>query len=115
MLGMVDHRSKHVYEDVFKELEGIAMKDDKLYSAFQNWEKLSSTEEEMIAYEARIKRIVDEEAARREAKDEGEKVGEIKAMEEVTRRLLVKGLDIETIDEVTELGKERIMEIKDKA
>lgn len=121
MLGMVDHRNKHVYEDVFKELEGIAMKDDKLYSAFQNWEKLSSTEEEMIAYEARMKRIVDEEAAIREAKlreeaarEEGESKGEKKAMEAVARRLLEKGLDIEMIAEVTELEKERVIEIKEK-
>src|SRR5699024_3892959 len=79
MLGMVDRRNGKVYDDIYKELEAIAMKDETLYSALQSWEKLSATPEEIQAYESRVKRILDEEAARREAElevQEAEQRGE---------------------------------------
>ncbi|MET3508213.1 hypothetical protein [Halalkalibacter oceani] len=43
------------------------MKDDVLKTAFQGWDQLSATEEEVLAYEARLKQVLDEEAAKREA------------------------------------------------
>lgn len=67
LLGIVDQRNGKVYDDIFKELEEIAMQDETLHSAFQSWETLSGTPEEMIAYQARLKRVMDEEAAIREA------------------------------------------------
>jgi len=128
MLGMVDRRNETVYEDIYKELEGIAMKDDTLHTAFKNWEELSLTQEEIFAYEARLKRVIDEEAAQREAKlreeearkraeKVGEKIGEKRgkqeAKETIARRLLAKGMEIESVAEVTGLKKERVMEIQD--
>src|SRR5690625_6902594 len=68
MLGMVDRRNETVYEDIYKELEGIAMKDDTLHTAFKNWEELSLTQEEILVYEFRLKRFIDEEAAKLEVK-----------------------------------------------
>jgi len=110
---------------------GIAMKDETLYSAFQNWEKLSATPEEYQAYESRVKRILDEEAARREAelevqeaeqrgeergekrgKKRGEKIGAQKANEATARRLLAKGMEVRDIAEVTGLAEERVIEIQ---
>lgn len=41
LLGMVDHRNKKVYDEIYKELEEIAMKDKFLYSAFENWTAVS--------------------------------------------------------------------------
>lgn len=67
LLCMVDHRNDEVYNDIFKELEAIAMKDETLRDAFRGWEELSMTDEEFYAYEGRLKRILDEEAAQREA------------------------------------------------
>ncbi|MYL57015.1 Rpn family recombination-promoting nuclease/putative transposase [Virgibacillus halodenitrificans] len=67
MLGMVDYRNKKVYDDIYQELEAIAMKDKSVRAAFQNWEQLSMTQEEYFAYESRLKQINDEEAAQREA------------------------------------------------
>jgi predicted transposase/invertase (TIGR01784 family) len=67
LLGIVDHRNGKVYEDIYKELEEIAMKDETLKNAFQGWDVLSATQEEVLAYEARLKQVLDEEAARREA------------------------------------------------
>src|SRR5699024_2497566 len=62
MLGMVDHRNEKVYDDIYRELEEIAMKDEQLRDAFQNWEELSMTPEEYFAYETRLKRVMDEES-----------------------------------------------------
>lgn len=42
------------------------MSDETLHVAFQNWETLSGTPEEILAYQARLKRVIDEEAFARE-------------------------------------------------
>ena len=131
MLGMVDRRNGKVYDNIYKELGAIAMKDETLYSAFQNWEKLSATPEEYQAYESRVKRILDEEAARREAelevqeaeqrgekkgeergKKRGERIGAQKANEATARRLLKKGMEVKGIAEVTGLDEEKVIEIQ---
>ena len=39
------------------------MKDPVLLQAFQSWEELSSTKDQMLAYESRLKHLLDEEAA----------------------------------------------------
>lgn len=62
MLGMVDHRNKKIYDDIYSELEEIAMKDESLHEAFGDWEELSMTQEQRLAYESRLKRVLDEEA-----------------------------------------------------
>ena len=64
MLGMVDHRNEKVYNDIYQELEEIAMKDESLRQAFENWEELSMTHEQYLAYESRLKRLLDEESFR---------------------------------------------------
>ena len=38
MLGMIDGRNKKVYEEIYLELEEIAMKDETLRDAFTQWE-----------------------------------------------------------------------------
>ncbi|QQK78330.1 Rpn family recombination-promoting nuclease/putative transposase [Salicibibacter cibarius] len=119
MLGMVDHRNHKVYDDIYKELEEIAMKDDTLHSAFQNWEELSSTKEQRVAYEGRTRQIMDEEATRREAelekkeaREEGEKRGEKKAKEANARRFLAMGMDINDVAKGTELDVETVKRIQ---
>ncbi|WP_059103512.1 hypothetical protein [Shouchella shacheensis] len=67
LLGIVDHRKNKVYEDIYKELEEIAMKDETLRNAFQDWEALSASQKEWLAYEGRLKRVLDEESARIDA------------------------------------------------
>ena len=115
MLGMVDHRNEKVYDDIFKELEVIAMKDETLHRAFQNWEELSATPEEYQAYESRLKRILDEEAAWREAElevQEAEERGRLKEKEATARRLLEIGVEVRDIVQATGLDEERVIEIK---
>lgn len=78
MLGMVDHRHGEVYDDIYKELEEIAMNDESLRDAFENWEELSMTREQVLQYESRLKVLLDKEAERRQ---EEERKQEIKRME----------------------------------
>jgi len=66
LLGMVDRRKNKFYEDIYHELEEIAMEDKTLREAFHDWEELSMTPDQFLAYEARLKHIMDEEAAKRE-------------------------------------------------
>src|SRR5690625_132929 len=143
MLGMIDRRNGAVYEDIYKKMEVIAMKDVTLHSAFKKWEEISLTREQRFAYESRLKRVLDEESAQREAKlrlneakvkamQEGRQEGIQKGIQEgiqegiqkgiqegkqeekeaIARRLLTKGMDVESIVEVTGLEKERVIEIK---
>ncbi|MBP1969206.1 FKBP-type peptidyl-prolyl cis-trans isomerase [Virgibacillus natechei] len=101
------------------------MKDETLRSALQDWEKISATQEQYLAYEARAKRIIDEEAAQREAElrvqEAEEKVAEAeqkatkavqKTEERIARELLSKGSDIEFVAGATGIDKERVIEIK---
>lgn len=126
MLGMVDRRKSKVYEDIFKELEEIAMKDEVLREAFASWETLSANEEEMLAYLARHKQLMDEEAmvneaeirvqegiekGRMEGMKEGKKEGKKEVSENIARELLLMGIDDESIMKATGLSKERIKEI----
>jgi len=86
---MVDARKKKVYHSIYCELEELAMKDEHLLQAFNVWEELSLSQEDIIAYQSRLKYILDEEAkledvkhmaeqqgiekGRREGKEEGKK------------------------------------------
>lgn len=107
LLGMVDHRKEKVYEEIYKELEAIAMEDDTLRNAFEHWEALSGTKEEVAAYRARMKRLFDEESMIGEAemrgreqgvregieqgKEEGIEIGKTKALvDTVLQQLAVK-------------------------
>lgn len=100
LIGMVDHRKEKVYEEIYKELEAIAMEDDTLRNAFEHWEALSGTKEEVAAYRARMKRLFDEESMIGEAemrgreqgviegKEEGIKIGKTKALVDTVLQLL---------------------------
>ncbi|MBU8789989.1 hypothetical protein NSA56_07665 [Oceanobacillus caeni] len=108
MLVMVDRRNEKVYGDIYQELEGIAMKD-----AFQGWEELSMTQEEYLAYESRLKRIMDDESSRMEAE-----IREKKAVKDnkksIARKLLAKGMEPKEVGEVTELPMEKVLELKEE-
>lgn len=119
---MVDRRNKKVYEDIFTELEAIAMKDETLREAFENWEVLSGTKEEVMAYKARVKQLFDEESMILEAElrvkegiekgiKQGLEQGIVQGTEKTARQLLAMGMEIDFIAEATGLSKERISEI----
>lgn len=89
------------------------MNDETLRDAFQNWETLSATPDEVFAYEARLKRILDEEAFARETELRMQEA-ELNAKLSVARNLLKKGYDIDLVAEMTELSKEEVEKIKYK-
>ncbi len=95
---MVAHRNEKVYEDIYKELEVIAMEDPSLRKAFEKWEVLSGTKEEIAAYQARMKRLYDEQSMIGEAelrgeargREEGIEIGKVNALAETALQLLVE-------------------------
>ncbi|PID25078.1 PD-(D/E)XK nuclease family transposase [Sporosarcina sp. P7] len=68
LLSIVDQRKQHIYEDIYKELEAIAMTDKHLQEAFTSWNEMSLDSDGRFAYEVRLKQVLDQEAAVNEAK-----------------------------------------------
>lgn len=97
------------------------MKDETLRSALQDWEKLSATQEQYLAYEARAKRIIDEEAAQREAelrvREAEEKVAEAeqKAAEAAEEAAAEAEQKIKEAREKTKEAEEKTREAEEKA
>ncbi|WP_203362830.1 Rpn family recombination-promoting nuclease/putative transposase [Bacillus sp. REN10] len=127
LLGIVDYRNGTVYEDIYKELEEIAMKDETLKNAFQGWDLLSATQEEVLAYEARLKQVLDEEAARVEAElrekaalekglekglAQGREEGATEEKKATVQRMLREGIEVELIAKVTDLTVEQVKAIR---
>jgi predicted transposase/invertase (TIGR01784 family) len=108
-------RKGKIHDDIFKELEEIAMKDKNLRTAFQSWGEMSDTQKEALAYEARMKKVLDEGAAVREAELREARAWELgreKVRKEIARRLLANKTDVKTVAEVTDLPEERVLEIQ---
>ncbi len=114
LLGVVDYRNGKVYEDIYKELEAIAMEDEILKHAFQSWDVLSATQEEVQAYEARLKQVLDEEAAIREAElreKEAREQGKQEERRAMVYRMNQKGADKETIADFAGISIEEVESI----
>ena|SRR5699024_5811674 len=108
---MVDARKQRVYDDIHKELEALAMNEKLIRDALEIWEELSRTPDELIAYESRLKAIIDEEARLADAKREGKEEEKI----QTAHNLLKINADIETIVQATGLTKDDIMKIQKKS
>ena len=93
LLGMVDASKQRVYDDIHKELEALAMKDERIREAFETWEELSRTPDELIAYESRLKAIIDEEAKIADAKHAGEEKGLEKGRKKGREEGIEEGLE----------------------
>ena len=125
LLGMVDQRNQTYYEEIYKELEAIAMKDEYLQDAFASWNEISVEPEGLLAYRARLKEVLDEEsfikeaklreeAARVEGTEEGVQKGAQQAKEENARNFLAMDIDVETVAKGTGLSVERVRELKEE-
>ncbi|MGE7942370.1 hypothetical protein ACQKNB_09805 [Lysinibacillus xylanilyticus] len=98
---------------------------DKVNKAVNFWRELNLSQEEVIAYQSRLKYILDEEAKLDYAKymaeqkgmqkgiEEGKKEWKNEAKEEIANNLLVNNMDIDFISKITGLSMERIEEIKE--
>ncbi|QQP14242.1 Rpn family recombination-promoting nuclease/putative transposase [Lysinibacillus agricola] len=122
LLGMVDARKKKVYEKIYRDLEELAVKDEHLLQAFNVWKELSLSQEDVIAYQSRLKYILDEEAKLEDVKhmaeqqgiEKGKIEGKIEEKEKTANKLLANGMDIDFICKITGLSVERIEEIKER-
>lgn len=103
LLVMVDVRKEKVYDDIYQELEALAMKDENLLKAFTAWESLSQTPETIIAYNSRLKAILDEEARLDDVREKSLEEGFEQGIEKVARKMLAKGKSNEEIIDATDL------------
>lgn len=119
-----------LYEDIYNELEEIAMKDENLRHAIENWGDISMTQEQSLAYEGRLKQIYDEAAFKREMELLEQEMKEVK--EELAKaemaekeaanaeklaiacRLLEAGMEIEFVAKSTGLEINKVFEIQKK-
>ncbi|MCT6922717.1 Rpn family recombination-promoting nuclease/putative transposase [Metasolibacillus sp.] len=116
LLGMVDARKERVYQDIYRELEVLAMKDETLLEAFNVWESLSQTPDTIIAYQSRLKAILDEEARLDDVREKSLQEGLEKGLEQgiekgvlkVAKELIALNLDMETIQRATGLTEQEI-------
>lgn len=95
------------------------MEDNRLLDAFSAWEELSQTPESIIAYESRLKKIIDDEAKIDYAKHKGREEGIEKGIEEGIEKGKVEviltgvqsGLTVETLAHITGYSEERVEKI----
>src|SRR5699024_3659017 len=88
---MVDARKQRVYDDIYTELEALAMKDERVREGFETWEDLSSTSAEKITYESRLRTIRDAEERLDDARIRGENEGRKEGKEEGIEKGIEKG------------------------
>ncbi|WP_100401778.1 hypothetical protein [Bacillus sp. FJAT-42315] len=107
------------------------MKDETLKNAFQGWDLLSANQEEVLAYEARLKQVLDEEATRIEAElrekealekglekglqkglAQGREEGATEEKKATVQRMLREGIEVELIAKLTDLTVEQVKAIK---
>ena len=79
------------------------MKEENLLKAFTAWESLSQTPETIIAYNSRLKAILDEEARLEDVREKSLEEGFEQGIEKVARKMLAKGKSNEEIIDATDL------------
>lgn len=79
------------------------MKDENLLEAFNAWENLSQTQETIIAYQSRLKVLIDEEARLADVREEGIEEGIEQGVKKVAQNMIAKGKSNEEIMDVTDL------------
>jgi len=101
-----------------------------LQDAFGVWQELSRSREETLAYESRLKYILDEEAKLGDARyfakkegieeglerglEQGLEEGKLLEKEETARQLLAMRMDIDVVVKITKLDEKKILEIQQK-
>lgn len=105
---MVDARKFKVYDEIYKELEELAMKDENLFEAFGVWENMSQSPKTVHAYQSRLKYMLDEEAKIIDTLAKGKKEGVIEGIEKVAKNMIVKRKSNEEIMDASELTLEEV-------
>ncbi|MED1438437.1 Rpn family recombination-promoting nuclease/putative transposase [Aeribacillus composti] len=119
MLSAVDVRKREVDEGILNELEVLAMNEQEIREALEEWEKLSVSPENRYAYEMRLKWLRDQlsniRGERRAGMEEGLKQGLEQGMKqkerELIRKMMAKGMSITEIAHMLDLAEEEIHKI----
>lgn len=88
------------------------MKDENLLEAFNAWENLSQTQETIIAYQSRLKVLIDEEARLADVREEGIEEGIEQGVKKVAQNMIAKGKSNEEIMDVTDLSLEEMKALR---
>ncbi|AXI38183.1 hypothetical protein CX649_00070 [Bacillaceae bacterium ZC4] len=116
MLSAVDARKQEIDETILKELEVLAMNEQEIREALEEWEKLSVSSENRYAYEMRLKWLRDQLSnllgERRAGMEEGLKQGLKQGREEerknMIRHMSAKGMAAKDIADLTGLAEEEV-------
>ncbi|MEK4300661.1 Rpn family recombination-promoting nuclease/putative transposase [Oceanobacillus sp. FSL W8-0428] len=122
LLETVDRQTNHFYNDIYQELEEIAVEDKSLNVAMRFWEDLGRTKEERLAYEACLKQILDERSKlldREQLEQEMEEIRAQKKVMEMQKEEIEAGnQEIETRNQEMEMRNQEIetqnQEMQDK-
>jgi len=110
MLSAVDSRSKKVDEEMVRELEGIAMTEQEILEALEEWQSLSVDPENRYAYEMRLKWLLDQLSNIRGSREEGIKEGMKQKEREMIQKMLEKGMSAEAIANILDMTEEEVQE-----
>jgi predicted transposase/invertase (TIGR01784 family) len=86
--------------------------DQVLKKAIDEWERVSQDPEVLLAYEARRKALLDEKSALKRAESRGEEKGRKETIKNMALGMIQKGIDNETISDLTGLTKEEINNLR---
>ncbi|QPQ36014.1 hypothetical protein [Lysinibacillus sp. JNUCC-52] len=116
MFGKVDDGKKIVREDIYKVLEEIAQTDENIREALQAWEEISQDPDNIIAYQSRVKYLLDEEAKMEDAKyyaeQEGIEKGIKQGIEGIAKKMILKGNSDREIIDLTNLSFEELQALR---
>ena len=116
MFGMVDDGKNIVREDIYRALEEIAKTDENIRKAFQAWEEISQDPDNIIAYQSRVKYMLDEAAKIEDAKyyaeQEGIEKGIKQGIEGIAKKMIIKGNSDKEIMELTNLSLAEIQALR---
>jgi len=116
MLSAVDGRTKKIDEEMVRELEGIAMTEQEILEALEEWQSLSVDPKNRYAYEMRLKWLLDQlsnirgsrEEGRQEGRQEGLKEGMEKKEREMIQKMLEKGMSVADITHILDMTEEEV-------
>lgn len=112
MLSAVDSRTKKVDEKMFRELEGIAMAEQEILEALEEWQHLSVDPENRYAYEMRLKWLLDQltniRSERQAGLEQGREEGMKQKEREIIRKMAEKGMSIAQIAHILDRDEEDV-------
>ncbi|WP_240688415.1 Rpn family recombination-promoting nuclease/putative transposase [Anoxybacillus sp. ST70] len=105
----MDERKK-IDEEMFRELKGIAMAEQDILEALEEWQNLSVAPKNRYVYEMRLKWLLDQlsniRGSREEGRQEGLKQGREEGKNETIQKMLEKGMNITDVAHILDMTEE---------